>query len=55
MTKKKSVLTNEIFQMMKLKDEDVSKLKETYKAPKTTEPIHKEFDWNVLESRYKTL
>lgn len=55
MNKKKEVLTNEIFNLMKFKDDEIIKLKEIYKAPKVVQPIHKDFDWNVLEERYKTL
>lgn len=55
MNKKKEILTNEIFTLMKLNDDEIAKIKEVYKAPKVIQQVHKDFDWNKLEERYNTL
>jgi len=48
--KKKEFLANEIFNLMKIKEDDQIKLKNEIKASKPMQ-LHKEFDWNYLENR----
>lgn len=52
--KKKEFLANEIFNLMKNKEEDQIKLKNEFKVSKPMQ-LHKEFDWVYLENRYKQL